>query len=1017
MSSEERYRFLLENTSDMVFHVRLREPLPLRLAPHEQVDWIYREAFFVAVGDGFARWHGYDRAKDLAGQPLGDVLPRTADNEAMMLRLVASDHRLAQARTEHLDRAGHRKLMLVSIAGRIEDGCVREYDAAARDVSERATVADALQEQQRLLASVTDNASLALFLMDARQECVFMNPAAEQMTGFTIDELRGRPLHDAIHHTRPDGSPVPLAECPIDRAFPSNDRERGEDVFVHKDGRFYDVAFTASPIRDADGKPVGTVIEVQDIGERKRAEAAMHASEARFRNIFDHAATGIAFTDWTGRFLECNAAFSAIVGYTEKELREIAFADLVHPDDRAENLAAVRRLMDEELPFFEIENRYVRRDGAPVWVQKFVSLLRDESGAPAHLVALVTDVTDRRRAQLALAFLSDLGTALAPLSSPLEIAEAAARLVARHFDVAHASFHGAGADGAALAVLGGAEAVGDDGRLAERLGDAFLAQLRAGGVVAVRDDEVVLLQEVAARVHLRLERARAEAALRDRERRLRGIFDSAFHYIALLAPDGTVLEANRSALAGMGTSAGDVVGTRLWEAVWFSQRPDERDRVREAIRRARAGELLRFELDYRRGDGSDGTVDFSLSPVRDERGEIVLLVAEGHDVTDRKRAEAALRLADRRKDEFLAMLGHELRNPLAPIRNAVEIIRLVGPKEPTLDGARDMIERQVEHMARLVDDLLDVARVSRSMIQLQKGPLELATAVRHAVETSRPFVEARGHRLDVVLPREPLPVDGDFARLVQVVGNLLHNAAKYTDRGGRIRISLERAGDGGAAEAVLRVRDSGQGIDPAALGSVFDLFFQVDHQLDRADGGLGIGLSLVKSLVAMHGGRVEAHSEGRGRGSEFVVRLPCLPDEPQTQAAPKATAPPKTARPLRVLVVDDLRDSAESMALLLEMDGHAVSIAHDGDEAVARACAERPDVVLLDIGLPKRSGYDACRAMREDGLADALIVAMTGYGQDADRRTSEAAGFDTHLVKPVDLPTLRELLARRARLG
>jgi CheY-like chemotaxis protein len=255
-----------------------------------------------------------------------------------------------------------------------------------------------------------------------------------------------------------------------------------------------------------------------------------------------------------------------------------------------------------------------------------------------------------------------------------------------------------------------------------------------------------------------------------------------------------------------------------------------------------------------------------------------------------------------------------------------------------------------------------------------------------------------------------VPVEGDFTRLAQVVGNLLHNAAKYTDDGGRIDLTVERE----AAEAILRVRDTGRGIEPAAQKHLFDLFYQVDRNLDRAEGGLGIGLSLVKSLVEMHRGRVEAHSAGRGRGSEFVVRLPCLADGPPAVPSAGRGGRPRRSGPLRILVVDDNRDSAASMAQLLRLDGHDLLLAYDGTQAVEIALRERPDVILLDIGLPRRDGYDVCRAIRNGGLREALIVAMTGYGQDEDRRRSHEAGFDAHLVKPVELDAIRALVAERA---
>jgi CheY-like chemotaxis protein len=357
------------------------------------------------------------------------------------------------------------------------------------------------------------------------------------------------------------------------------------------------------------------------------------------------------------------------------------------------------------------------------------------------------------------------------------------------------------------------------------------------------------------------------------------------------------------------------------------------------------------------------------------------------------------------------MLAHELRNPLAPISHAVQILALIKSKEPLLDNARAMIERQVTHLVRLVDDLLDVSRVSRGKIQLHKIPLDLSSVARQAIETSQPLIDSRRHHLTVTLPQDALCVDGDFVRLAQVVTNLLNNAAKYTDEGGQIWLTVEQTSPG---EAVVRVRDNGRGIDPSALSILFNLFYQVDRNLDRAEGGLGIGLSLVKSLVEMHGGRVEARSAGRGTGSEFSVHLPLLREILPAAPTKAATSSP-AVHPTRILMVDDNRDAAETLALLLRMDGHEVWTAHDGKKAVELALRERPAVVVMDIGLPGLDGYQACRVVREEGLTDALMIAITGYGQEEDRRLSRESGFDAHLVKPVDLMAIRQLLAERGR--
>lgn len=423
-----------------------------------------------------------------------------------------------------------------------------------------------------------------------------------------------------------------------------------------------------------------------------------------------------------------------------------------------------------------------------------------------------------------------------------------------------------------------------------------------------------------------------------------------------------------------------------------------------------------LEVAIRRSDGEVRWMRMRARPRRPPDGRVVWDGVQS-DVTERRRIEEALKEATRRKDEFLAMLAHELRNPLAPLRNAAQLLRLREPGEPPLESAHDTIDRQLDHLVRLVDDLLDMSRVSRGRITLQTGPLDLNEVIWQTVETNRALFAARGQLLTMTLPPEPVHVEGDFIRLAQVAHNLLSNAAKYTDKGGRIGLTLERTGDHEGAEAVLRVRDSGVGLDPTTIGSVFDLFYQVDRDLDRSEGGMGIGLSLVKSLVELHGGRVEAHSKGVGQGSEFVVRLPCLSGAPKAlRAVPpeRPAAPAKAAGSLRILVVDDNFDAAETMAMLVELDGHEARTAHDGKEAVAIALAQRPDVVLLDIGLPGMNGYEACKAMREGGLTRALIVATTGYGQDEDRRRSREAGFDAHQVKPVELATIQELVRRHA---
>jgi signal transduction histidine kinase/ActR/RegA family two-component response regulator len=368
-----------------------------------------------------------------------------------------------------------------------------------------------------------------------------------------------------------------------------------------------------------------------------------------------------------------------------------------------------------------------------------------------------------------------------------------------------------------------------------------------------------------------------------------------------------------------------------------------------------------------------------------------------------------LREHDRRKDEFLALLAHELRNPLAPVRNGLQVMRLAGRDVAAVEVARDMMDRQLSHMVRIVDDLLDVSRITRNKLELRRSRVLLADAVGSAVEIARPAIDAAGHELTVLLPPTPVYLHADLTRLTQVFGNLLSNSAKYTEPGGRIWLTADREGD----HVAVTVRDTGIGIPGGDLRTIFDMFSQVDRGLERSTGGLGIGLALVKGLVEMHGGTVEAASTGPGQGSTFAIRLPALPEAADRGQEPTAGQGRRAAEPRRrVLAVDDSRDSATSMAMMLELIGYDVRTANDGAEAVRTAEQFRPDVILMDVGMPRLNGYEATRRIREQPWGtSSVIIALTGWGQETDRAKSREAGCDGHLVKPVNLPDLEKLFA------
>ena len=412
------------------------------------------------------------------------------------------------------------------------------------------------------------------------------------------------------------------------------------------------------------------------------------------------------------------------------------------------------------------------------------------------------------------------------------------------------------------------------------------------------------------------------------------------------------------------------------------------------------------EIVVERPDGQRRTVLAHANPIRDGSGKVLGAVNVLVDITDRKHAEDALTIADRSKNEFLAILAHELRNPLAPIRNAVEILNREGALAPDSQWALFAIERQVRQMARLIDDLVDIARITSDRLELRKERVDLASVLRSAIETTQSLVKAGGQEFTVVLPDAPIVLDADPIRLAQAVSNLLHNAAKYTERGGRIWLIAERSGDA----ATITVRDTGVGIPAAVLPHVFEMFTQGEQVRARTFGGLGIGLTLVKRLVEMHGGTIAAESAGQDKGSTFVIRLPVRAGASgslQAQPEVQRMSPPA----LRMLIVDDNRDAADSLAMLLRTTGNEIRTAYDGIEALQVAGEFRPEVVLLDIGLPKIDGHEVARRLRREPWGQRVcLIAVTGWSDESDRARSRAAGFDHHLVKPLDTAHLAQLL-------
>ena len=516
---------------------------------------------------------------------------------------------------------------------------------------------------------------------------------------------------------------------------------------------------------------------------------------------------------------------------------------------------------------------------------------------------------------------------------------------------------------------------------------------QSGGTVGA----VVVFRDIGDRKLAELERAHLAAIIADSD-----------DAIVSKTLRGVILTWNSGAERLFGYGAQEAVGRPITMLIPPERLQEEIDILARIVRgdRVEHFETVRIAKDGRRLD-----ISLTVSPIRNAAGEIIGASKIARDITGRKAAEAALREADQQKDRFIALLAHELRNPLAPLRNALQVMRIAPADGEAVQAARRVMERQLAHMVRLIDDLLDTSRIAQNKLELRRARVPLAEVIAAAVETARPAIDAAGHSLTVSLPSEPVFVDGDLTRLSQVFGNLLGNSAKFTERGGVLRVTAERRD----REIVVSVQDNGIGIPPHALVTIFDMFAQVDRRVEQASGGLGIGLALVKGVVAMHGGTVTASSRGPGQGSTFTVTLPESDAAPPSSSSTDVAGPVRksTSRPSRrILVVDDNRDGADTMAYMLQLMGNEVRIAYRGEDALRLAEEFRPQLVFMDIGMPDIDGFEATRQIRQQAWGrDITIVALTGWGNENDRTRSRLAGCDRHLVKPVDVDVLEALLA------
>ena len=945
-----------------------------------------------------------------------------------------------------------------------------ERRVAARTAELTQAVA-ALETERELLRTTLGSIGDGVIATDPEGRVTYLNPVAEHLTGWSTVDASGRPLTEVFRivneQTRQE------AENPAGKAL----REgrivglANHTILIGKDGIERPIEDSAAPITHG-RRTFGVVLVFRDVVAKRAAETALRASEERLSLALDAAGLGLWDWDVPGEEMIWNSHHETIFGYEPGQAvrRYRDFADRVFPDDLAKIEAGFRQA-SEQRSDYRFEHRVVWPDGGIRWVESFGRFHHDQSGHPIRSVGVLLDVTERKRAEEHLRESEERFRQLAD-AMPQIVWSAKPDGTIDYVNRQWREFTGLPPE---AGVSGWDQIIHPDDAGPSR--ERWAASLRTGApfemeirlldrrrqayrwhlvrTLAVHDPSGKVSRWFGASTDIDEQKRGGESSryLAEASAALSGVVDyaGALQKVANLAvpyfADWSAVDivGDDGAVKRLTVAHQDPAKVSLMHELMQKYPPDPKSPtgVNEVIRGGKpvlvspiTDEMLvrgakdEVHLSLIRSLGLRSYISVPLVVSGCPLGALTFATAEsGRLYAESDLALAAdlaqraavaienahlyqsLREADRHKDVFLATLAHELRNPLAPIRSGLQVLRL--SNEPAAqERARGMMERQLGQLVRLVDDLLDISRINRGKLELRKSRIDLASVIDNAVETVRPLIESKGHELIVKVPPAPVYLDADLTRLSQVFWNLLNNSAKYTDPGGRIEL-IARVDD---KEVVVVVRDNGMGIPAAALPGLFNMFSQVDHSLERSQGGLGIGLALVKGLSEMHGGGVAVRSAGLGKGSEFEVRLPVAQGGAETNAPSRKED--AGSAPMRVVVVDDNRDGAASMAMMLSLAGHQTRTAHDGLEAIELAEAFRPEVLLLDIGLPKLNGYDTCRRIREQPWGkEMFIVAVTGWGQDEDRRRSEESGFDRHVVKPISFEALQEILAEAQQRG
>ena len=958
-------------------------------------------------------------------------------------------------------RDGSIRHVLINSNALFENGQFVHTRCFTRDITERKQAENLLQHNHDTFFNLIQNSPFGLYVVDAQLRMRQVSTASEKVFR-NVRPLIGRDFEDIMRTLWPDafvndviGRFRHTLETGEAYAMPDFTEQRRDITDVES----YD--WKIERITLPDGQ-FGVVCYFYDITERRLAEDALRESEAFNRSIVESSPDCIKVLGLDGTLLSLLSGQELLGIEDEKPFLNTSWFDLWEGEHRRAAQSAVAVAAAGGAGSFVGFFRTFR--GEPKWWDVAISPILDAGGKPARLLAVSRDVTQRTRGELNLEFLASVSHDLLHLTSVDDMLQTVGAKLGAFLDLSLCAFVDINETADEVEIFHDwrrADVPGLVGvyPLSEFVEPEFIRAARAGNIIVVRDtvtdprteptkftalkiasficaplirdgqwrfalclyhsaaydwreDEIELAREVTARIGTRLERLRSEEALRISEERYHYLFnsiDEGFCVIEMIFDeqeqpvDYRFLEVNPSFEKQSGLH--DAAGKRMrefapdMESSWFTRYGDV----------ALTGEPVRFINESKTFDSWFDVYAFRIGGPESRKVAVIF-----NNITERTKVEQALRESaealadlDHRKDEFLAMLGHELRNPLAPLSYAVHMLGLQTKEDPLQRQARQIIERQVSQLKHLVDDLLEISRVTTGRLQLRQERIAVSGIVERAVETAQPLITQRRHELTVSLPLRPIWLHADAARMEQVVVNLLTNAAKYTDEGGHIWLTVQQEGD----EIVLRVRDTGVGIASEFLPRIFDLFTQAERSLDRSEGGLGIGLCLVKRLVDLHGGTVEAHSV-LGQGSEFVVRMPVMRSTLSVFPLDVIESALPRAKRCRVLIVDDNADAAQSLALLLTASGHDVRMAHDGPTAVEAALDYRPDLALMDIGLPGFDGYEVAQRMRQQPvLQHALLVAMTGYGQEKDRLRSLAAGFDHHLVKPVNFESVQEILA------